>query len=95
MKRRIAKTPTFTNSFRRFTKRNPALRQNIEDTIRKMETDVHAPELGAHKLKGEFFGLLACSCGYDCRIVFTIEKHEQNSEEVILLIKVGTHKQVY
>jgi mRNA interferase YafQ len=95
MKRRVVMTSSFVNSLRKFTKRNPSLRQRIEETIRKMEIDVYAPELAAHKLKGKLHGLLACSCGYDCRIMFTVENYQQGLEEVILLIKVGTHKQVY
>jgi len=37
--------------------------------------------------------LLACSCGYNCRIIFTVEK--QKNEEMILLIDIGTHDEVY
>ncbi len=32
--------------------------------------DVFAFHLGTHKLSGELYGLYACICGYDCRIVF-------------------------
>ena len=38
-------------------------------------------------------GLWACSAGYDLRIVFEIAK--RNDEEVILLVSVGTHDEVY
>lgn len=58
-----------------------------------MEADVFSPNLKAHKLSGKLYGLFACSCGYDCRIVFTIEKH--SGHEVILLIDIGTHSEVY
>lgn len=95
MKRRIAKTTSFINSLRRFVKRHPALREKVEATIRKMELDAFAPELGTHKLKGQLYGTLACSCGYDCRILFTIERKDNDSEEVILSLKIGTHKQLY
>jgi mRNA interferase YafQ len=58
-----------------------------------MQEDVFAAELGTHKLKGELLGLSACSCGYDCRIVFKIEPFEQR--EVIVLLDIGTHDTVY
>ena len=60
-----------------------------------MQLDVFAPSLGIHKLSGNLFGLLACSCGYDCRIVFTIEQDAENDREVIVLLDIGTHDEVY
>ena len=36
----------------------------------------------------------SASCGYDCRIVFSIKKH-QDQTEYILLIDIGTHDDVY
>ena len=53
------------------------------------------PSLGPHKLVGELMGLRACSCGYDCRIVFRIEVDESTELEVILLLDIGTHDEVY
>lgn len=40
-------------------------------------------------------GLRACSCGYDCRIVFRIEEAEDSGNEEIVLIDIGTHNEVY
>ena len=54
-----------------------------------------ATQLGTHKLSGELYGLWACSCGYDCRIVFTIEVDQETDNEVIVLLDVGTHDEVY
>jgi mRNA-degrading endonuclease YafQ of YafQ-DinJ toxin-antitoxin module len=51
------------------------------------------PRLGSHKLRGELAGLWACSAGYDLRIVFEIAMHE--GKEVILLVSLGTHDEVY
>jgi mRNA-degrading endonuclease YafQ of YafQ-DinJ toxin-antitoxin module len=41
----------------------------------KLEQDVYDPALRTHKLGGKLAAYLACSCGYDCRIVFSIEKY--------------------
>jgi mRNA interferase YafQ len=60
-----------------------------------MSENLYAPSLGTHKLSGEFYGLWACSCGYDCRIVFAIESDPSTNAEVILLLDLGTHDDVY
>ena len=60
-----------------------------------MEEDVFSPKLNTHQLKGEFKGFYASSCGYDCRIIFIIEKDRDTDEELIVLINIGTHDQVY
>jgi len=39
--------------------------------------------------------LYACSCGYDCRIVFSVEKDKETDKEIIVLISIGTHNEVY
>jgi mRNA-degrading endonuclease YafQ of YafQ-DinJ toxin-antitoxin module len=59
-----------------------------------MSEDVFAPVLGAHKLSGELYGLMACSCGYDCRIVFALQLNA-DGREVIMLHTLGTHDEVY
>ncbi|AUB40313.1 mRNA-degrading endonuclease [Nostoc flagelliforme CCNUN1] len=66
-------TPKFQRAFRKFVKRNAELQQRIEDTLQQMEADVFAPALGTHKLSGKLDSLQSCSCGYDCRVVFSIE----------------------
>jgi len=43
-----------------------------------MEQNVFANNLNTHKLSGELSELYACSCGYDCRIVFSIETDKAN-----------------
>ena len=65
----------------------------IRATLVMLQDDAFDPKLGSHKLKGDLTGLWACSAGYDLRIVFEIAKH--NNDEVILLISVGTHDEVY
>ena len=40
-------------------------------------------------------GLRACSSGYDCCIVFSIEQDPAGGSEVIVLLDVGTHDEVY
>lgn len=39
-----------------------------------MKQDIFTAQLGTHKLSGELSGSYASICGYDCRIVFSIEQ---------------------
>ena len=51
--------------------------------------------MGTHKLEGKLADLLACSCGYDCRIVFAIKTDRETDEKIIILLDIGTHDEVY
>jgi len=93
--RLLVLTPKFKRAFRKFVKRNTNLQQRIEDTLQQIEADVFAPNLGTHKLSGKLDGLQSCSCGYDCRIVFSIEQDSETDSEVIVLLDIGTHDEVY
>lgn len=93
--RSLVLTPKFRRAFRKFVKRNRKLQETIEKTLEEMEREVFDPHLGTHKLSGELYGLWACSCGYDCRIVFALEQDEENGDEVIVLLDIGTHDEVY
>lgn len=93
--RGLVLTPKFRRAFRKFVRRNAKLQASIEQTLEEMADDVFANRLGAHKLSGDLLGLWACSCGYDCRIVFTVEMNSETGREVILLLDIGTHDEVY
>lgn len=93
--RELVLTPKFTRAYRRFVRRNQRLQERIDATLTQMQLYVFAATLGTHKLSGDLFGLLACSCGYDCRIVFTIEHITETDSEVIVLLDIGTHDEVY
>jgi mRNA interferase YafQ len=85
----------FKRAVRKFTRRNPQLQSRIEETITQMLDDSNNPSLGTHKLDGKLAGLLSCSCGYDCRIIFSIETAEDTGEMLIVLLNVGTNDEVY
>lgn len=93
--RELVLTPKFKRVFRKFVKRNKQLQNHIEETLKYMQEDVFAAHLGSHKLCGELTGLYACICGYDCRIVFSIERNKTMENEVIVLLDIGTHDEVY
>lgn len=93
--RQLVSTPRFRRAFRKFVRRNRPLQQAIETTLERMEVDVFAANLSTHKLSGVLYGLWACSCGYDCRIIFSLERDEESGEEVIVLLDIGIHDEVY
>jgi mRNA interferase YafQ len=93
--RSLVFTPKFNRAFRKFVKRNADLQYRIENTLRQMEADVFAPSLGTHKLSGKLDGLQSCSCGYDCRVVFAIAQDTETDGEMIVLLDIGTHDEVY
>lgn len=93
--RQLVLTPKFRRAYRKFTKRDKKLRQRIDDALRQMAQDVYLTTLSTHKLSGGLIGLWACSCGYDCRIVFSLELDPNSNEEVIVLLDIGTHDEVY
>ncbi|MDF5728397.1 MAG: type II toxin-antitoxin system YafQ family toxin [Rhizonema sp. PD38] len=88
-------TSKFKRAFRKFGRRNADLQTRIEETIAAMENDIFANNLGTHKLEGKLSGLLSCSCGYDCRIVFSLKTDDESGEQVVLLLDIGTHDDVY
>ncbi|MCY7332732.1 MAG: type II toxin-antitoxin system mRNA interferase toxin, RelE/StbE family [Pseudanabaena sp. CAN_BIN31] len=93
--RKLILTSKFKRSLKKFVQRNIALQQQVEKTLLQMTEDVFASNLMSHRLKGEYDGLRACSCGYDCRIIFTIEKNQQTNEDEIVLLNIGSHDEVY
>jgi mRNA interferase YafQ len=92
---KLVATPGFARAYRKLVRRRPALRDSIDDALLAMSSQVNAPKLHTHKLSGQLAGLFACSCGYDCRIVFSIQEDAGTCEQVILLVDIGTHQEVY
>lgn len=93
--RQLVVTPRFRRAYRKLVKRDRVLQRRIDDALRQMQVDVFASALGTHKLSGALAGLWACSCGYDCRVVFSLEDDKESGHEVILLHDIGTHDEVY
>lgn len=88
-------TPRFERAFRRLVGKNPAHQPQIETALRQMAADVGDARLRTHHLSGPLKGLHACSVGYDCRIVFARQKHPKTGAEVLLLVNIGSHEEVY
>lgn len=93
--RTLERTPGFKRALKKFAKNNPILREKIDKALREMLNDPFAPFLATHRLGGKLSGFLACTCGYNCRILFSIEKDKTTGNENIILLSVGTHDEVY
>jgi mRNA interferase YafQ len=93
--REIILTVRFKRSLKKFVRRDPLLRKQVDRTLKLMQEDISAPSLMVHRLKGEYEGLRACSCGYDCRIIFYLERDEKTQTDRIVLINIGNHDEVY
>nr|WP_068892544.1 type II toxin-antitoxin system YafQ family toxin [Pedobacter panaciterrae] len=94
--RKMISSKSFEKSYKKFTSRNQSLQVAIAKALLKLESDPYHPSLKTHKLSGNLAAYFACSCGYDCRIIFTIEKDISNPDlENILLLDIGTHDDVY
>ena len=89
----------YANAFRRSLKKNilqePDLRSRIENALRLLSENPFNPSLHSHKLKGKLEPLWACTVDYDFRILFMFMPNPDTGEEAILLVSIGTHKEVY
>ena len=93
--RGLVLTPKFERAFRRVVGKNPELQAQIEQTLRRMSVNLADTRLKTHHLSGPLAGLYACSVAYDCRIVFAKQKQPKTSAEVLILLNIGSHEEVY
>jgi len=85
----------FRRGFNKATRNDPALQGKIFSVLEKLSREPFDPALKTHKLHGKLIGLWACQVEYDCRIVFTFEKEPDNKKDLIVLIDIGKHDEVY
>lgn len=94
--RKLVVTKPFEKAYKKFTNNNTSLKKAIDVALLQLAEDAYHRNLKTHKLSGKLSFLFACSCGYDCRIIWKIEKDNDNPElEIILLLNIGTHDEVY
>ena len=94
--RQLLFASSFKRAFKKLTRRQPNLRVQVEDRLRLLVQDPFSPKLQTHRLKGKLSGAWACSVEYDCRIIFNfVESINDDAEDDILLIDIGSHDEVY
>ncbi|MBE9227720.1 type II toxin-antitoxin system mRNA interferase toxin, RelE/StbE family [Phormidium sp. LEGE 05292] len=86
---------SFRRAFKRLVRKNPQLREKIFEVLEVLDADPFFPSLKSHKLRGNLDGLWACWVEYNCRIIFSLVTDEESGEELIVLIDIGSHDEVY
>ncbi|MBM2817095.1 MAG: addiction module toxin, RelE/StbE family [Ignavibacteria bacterium] len=93
--RELAWHSSFIRAFKKCTKKNSQLKIDIETTLELLQEDPYNPMLKTHKLHGNLNDCWACCIDFDNRIVFTFATNPDTEEEIIALIDIGTHDEVY
>lgn len=91
--RKLIWSKTFIRTFKKVVKKQPEMRNEIENVLRFLIENPFIPHLEVHKLKGKLEGSWACSVGYNLRIIFDFVKGDD--EDNIFLIEIGSHEEVY
>ena len=92
---KIGWTPKSIRTFKKLVRKNPQLRPLIEATLELLSEDCFNPSLRTHKLTGDLSGIWSCFIDYDYRILFEFAIDPEDEEEAILLLKMGSHDEVY
>ncbi|MGC9524905.1 MAG: type II toxin-antitoxin system YafQ family toxin [Limnospira sp.] len=85
----------FKRQFKRLVKKNPQLQDQILAVLETLSNDPFTPSLKSHKLTGQLEGLWSCSVTYNCRIVFAFKTDVETGENLIVLVDIGSHDEVY
>ena len=85
----------FKRNFKRLVRKNPQLQEKILKILELLGNDPYTPSLKSHKLTGQLEGLWACSVAYDCRIIFAFKQDPITTDELIVLVDIGSHDEVY
>ena len=93
--RRLVWDASFRRAFKRITRRTPDLHERIFDVLAILVADPFDPRLKTHRLRGQLQGFWACWVEYDCRVVFALEPDPASGEDVIILVDIGSHDEVY
>ena len=93
MKPVLLRSSAFVRGAKRLIKKRPDVAEDPRTALELLSEDAFHSKLKSHKLKGDLEGSLACSVGYDLRILFEFVQHE--GAEAILLQTVGSHDEVY
>ena len=93
--RRIELTNRYLRAYARYAGRDKKRRRCIEETLATLMANPYEPRLKTHPLKGSQAGILSCPCGYDCRIIFRLRNEAKTKTEIIILLDVGTHDEIY
>ncbi len=66
---KLLPSANFLRTSKKLAKKNPQHAEGLKNALRLLETDLYHPRLKTHNLRGKLEGSLACSTGYDLRII--------------------------
>jgi len=93
--RQLSWSTSFRKAFKKRVEGKPTLENRVFEVLGRLAEDPFHPLLKSHKLSGPLEGLWACWVEYDCRIVFTFGKGPKGNDELIILVDIGKHDEVY
>jgi len=93
--KRLIWTPKFQKASKKLLNKNPELTEIFKQKIIQIEENPFNPILKTHKLRGNLKGFYSCSINYIYRIVFELTIDLNTKEEIIVLLNIGSHDEVY
>lgn len=87
----IIATKKFEKKLSKLIKNSPNFHNKIKSILTSLVENPFDNFYGSHKLKGKLDNFYSCNCGYDCRVLYKVNKEDL----VIMLIDIGTHDEVY
>jgi mRNA interferase YafQ len=93
--RKLVWDASFKRAFRQIGRSDPTLPQRTLEVLARLAANPFDPALKTHKLRGQLAGLWACWVEYDCRIIFAFETDPDGGNELVVLVDIGSHDEVY
>ena len=89
MRHKLAPTAIYKRAYKSFIKKHPELAEKVKERLELLQNNPSDPLLKTHPLTGKLKELMSCRISYEYRIVF-----RQNGD-VIFLLNIGSHDEVY
>lgn len=86
---RLELEKAFRRRAKKLLKKNPLLKKAYEEALLKLSINPFDPTLYTHPLSGELKGKYSCSLTYNLRMTFML------SDDIVHLLDIGTHDEVY
>jgi len=88
---KLNKTLYYEKVEKKFFKKHQNLLQRYGIVLKKLQKNPFEQSLKTHKLKGNLDEYYACSLNYEFRIIITIKL----VDDVVILMNIGSHDEVY
>lgn len=87
--RRLELEKPFRKQASKLLKKNPSLKDTYSSLLDRLANNPFDPTLHTHALTGELKGKYACSLTHELRVVFRVY------DDIVHLLDIGTHDEVY